>query len=216
MLPFIVRPFTTANVHRTIWMPLITCALLTAFLFLACPGRTQQIAGPAGGTGGSGVAGAAGPNDSCVAIRSFSGQIDADSSLHQLVLDKREWGGDEVTDGRGKLTGYFRGDTLCKMRLSVGLSYAIVKESYYFSGGALVLVEETEDDYPSGAHPGPNHARPVRTFDGWYYFAGDKAFKTILWGKKHMGPDDIHHPLELYHNAHYYYGLMMHKKAHLS
>jgi hypothetical protein len=28
-----------------------------------------------------------------------------------------------------------------------------------------------------------------------------------------MGPDDPHHPTELYHNAHFYYGLLLKKKG---
>lgn len=177
-------------------MPLII-TLLTAFF---CPD---------GSVFGQG----AGPENQLSDIILAFKRINADSSMRKVVLDESAWG-DGETDGGGKLIGYFKGDTLYKMSLWVGLSYAVVREAYYFDKGSLILVYESEDDYPGNrAGGGMDHAHPVHTFEGQYYFAGDKAFKAQLWGSKKMGPDDPHHTTELYHNAHYYYGLLLKKKG---
>lgn len=169
--------------------------LLAAFLFLPVLAHAQPGEDDTSGR--------------VLAIRTVYDQINADSSLRRVVLDEKEWG-DGETDGGGKLTGYFNGDTLCRMSLWVSLSYAVVRESYYFSKGALVFVSESEDDFPA---TGKDYSHLARAFEGRYYFDGDKVFKTIARGKKRMGPDDSHHPLELYHNAHYYYGLLIKKRG---
>jgi hypothetical protein len=214
MLPFTVTRFTRQSIlSKHIWMPLLTfIPLLTAFLFFPVKVRAQRVAGDVAQQVAADAAQQAG-DDKILNIRTVFNRINADSSLRKIVLDEEEWADGETTDGRGNLTGYFSGDTLCKMSLWAGISYAVVKESYYFNKGVLVFVYESEDDYSTKASGMMNYSRLVHVFDGRYYFDGDKVFKTIVKGKKKEGPDDPHHPLELYHNAHYYYGLLMKKKG---
>jgi hypothetical protein len=138
-------------------------------------------------------------------IRVVSQQIEADSSLRKVTLGKEEFLGEEAPDKGASLNGFFRGDTLCKMNVWIGLSYGVMQEHYYFSNGQLVYVYETEDDYPA-------KDKSTHTFEAHYYFDRDNAIQKLTNGKRKMGADDPHHYLELYHNAHYYAGLLIKKR----
>ncbi len=141
-------------------------------------------------------------DDKVLAIRSLFAQINADTTLHKMALDGDVFK-DDFSGGKTALTGYYRGDSICKMTLRSGLSYGVVKESYYFCKGVLLFVYETEEDF--------NNSKLTPVFEGRYYYEGYKVFKTQTTGNKKLGVDDVHHPLELYHNAYYYYGLLMKK-----
>ena len=140
-------------------------------------------------------------------IRQFFQQIEQDSSLQKVSMTEREFLGEETTLGGGSMKGYFRGDSLCKIDVSVGLAYGTLQEHYYFSGNRLLFVYETEDDFKQpGATP---------SFEARYYFDKDMLIQKMATGKRAMGPDDPHHYLELFHNGHYYAGLLVRKyRAH--
>jgi len=172
---------------------------LTVILLFPCfPGSAQQS-----------------KDDKVASIRELFNQINGDSTLHKITLENEEVVGEEYPDDGIELTGYFKGDTLCKMVVWTGLSYAVIKESYYFKGSALQFVYETEEDFAEAKPPGSglNHKKLVHAFEGRYYFDQDKAFTILTKGKKRMESDDLHHPSELYHNAHFYYGLLIKKKG---
>lgn len=130
-------------------------------------------------------------------IQTVYQQIDRDTTLHTISLAEHEFAADEVGKS-GVLKGYFKGDSLYKVTLSVAISYAKVKECYYFRNGQLVYACETEEDY----------GKTGNAFEGSYYYDGYKTLSILVKGQKKQGPDDVHHPLELYHNANYYAGLL--------
>jgi len=138
-------------------------------------------------------------------IRLVSQQIETDSSLYKVTMHREEFLGEEAPDKGASLNGFFKGDTLCKMNVWIGLSYGVMEEHYYFSNGKLVYVYETEDDYPA-------KDKSTHTFEAHYYFDKDNAIEKLTSGKRKMGADDPHHYLELYHNAHYYAGLLIKKR----
>lgn len=145
-----------------------------------------------------------------VHIRNLFLQVQNDSSIHKITLDGPAFLGEEASTTKGILTGYFKGDTLCKVSTKVGMNYAVFQENYYFEKGQLIYADELEKDFPPNAdHTGLNHTKPVWAFEGTYYFEGYKAFSVHTEGKRKVSEDEIHHPLELYHNAAYYYGLLM-------
>jgi hypothetical protein len=131
------------------------------------------------------------------AIQTAYQDIDRDTALRVVSVAEHEFASDEAGKS-GTLKGFFKGDSLYKITLSVGLSYGKVRENYYFRQGQLVYVYETEDD----------NGKPAPAFEGRYYFEGYKTLSILVKGKKKEGPDDVHHPLELYHNASYYSGIL--------
>jgi hypothetical protein len=143
-------------------------------------------------------------------IRSVFQQIEKDSGLNKVTLNQEEFLGDEAPDNGGSLRGYFRGDTLCKASTWIGLSYAVIQEHFYYSNGQLIFVFETEDDFAQKAG-GLDPSKLVRSFEARYYFEKDNVLRVLTKGKRKMDADDPHHYLELYHNAHYYAGLLVKK-----
>jgi hypothetical protein len=145
-------------------------------------------------------------------IDTFFRSIDEDSSMNKVTLSKAEFLGEDEHGG-ASMTAYFKGDTLCKICTRVGLSYAAFQEYYYFDGGKLVFAYEVENDYPEKKDGGGlDYHKPVWAFEGRYYFDGYKAFSVLTKGKRRMVEDEVHHPLELYHNANYYYEVALRKK----
>jgi hypothetical protein len=130
-------------------------------------------------------------------IQTVFQQIDRDTTLRIVSMTEHEFAADEAGKS-GLLKGYFKGDSLYKVTLSVAISYAKVKECYYFRGGQLVYASETEED----------NGKTGNAFEGSYYYDGYKTLSILVKGQKKQGPDDVHHPLELYHNANYYAGLL--------
>ncbi|TDX00918.1 hypothetical protein [Dinghuibacter silviterrae] len=137
------------------------------------------------------------PDDKVRAIQTAYQQIDHDTALRIISMTEHEFAADEAGKS-GTLKGFFKGDSLFKIILSVGLSYGKIKENYYFRGGQLVYVYETEND----------NGKPGDAFEGRYFFEGYKTLSVLLKGTKRDGPDDSHHSLELYHNAGYYAGIL--------
>ncbi len=144
-------------------------------------------------------------------IRNLFLQVQQDSSIQKITLDGPAFLDEEAARTSGaSLTGYFKGDTLCKISTRVGMSYAVFQENFYFEKGQLVYADELEKDFPPNSdHTGVNHSKLVLAFEGSYYFEGYKAFSIHTSGKRKVSEDEIHHPLELYHNAAYYYGLLI-------
>jgi hypothetical protein len=146
-------------------------------------------------------------------IRAIFQQIEGDSTLHKMSLSKEEFLGDEAVAGGASMTGYFKGDTLCKISTWMGISYAAFQENYYFDHGKLVFVYEVEKDYPEMKNgEGLDYSRLIRAFEGRYFFDGYKAISILTKGTRKMSQDELHHPLELYHNANYYYDLILKKR----
>jgi hypothetical protein len=143
-------------------------------------------------------------------IRAVFQQIDKDSGLNKVTLKQEEFLGDETADNGGSLRGYFKGDSLCKASTWIGLSYAVIQEHFYYSHGQLIFVYETEDDFAPKAG-GLDPSKLVRSFEARYYFEKDNVLRVLTKGKRKMDSDDPHHYLELYHNAHYYAGLLIKK-----
>lgn len=150
-------------------------------------------------------------NDRVEHINACSEQIDRDSSMQKVNLSSREFYGEETTAGAASMLGYFRQDSLRRIDLSVGMSYGILREHYYFAGNQLLFVRETEDDFKDPAAK----KDAVRSYEAQFFFEKDALIQKIAKGRRLMGQDDSHHYLELYHNGQYYAGLLLKKyRAH--
>lgn len=99
--------------------------------------------------------------------------------------------------GYGQLTGYFKNDTICKIRERIGLE--LLSDSatteYYFSDGKLIFVRESEiynpdvfldnDGTVDQRKPGPD-------FEGTYYFNNDKIIFSSTNGKQQLLPNEMY------------------------
>ncbi|HMC86223.1 MAG TPA: hypothetical protein VKI61_11885, partial [Chitinophagaceae bacterium] len=76
-------------------------------------------------------------------IRQSFQKINNDTTLTIVKLQNEDIPG-ETTDGGEQLTGFFNGDSICKINDWIGLSFGVKQYEYYFTNGQLIFVYETE------------------------------------------------------------------------
>lgn len=98
--------------------------------------------------------------------------------------------------GYGQLTGYFKNGTSSKIRERIGLEllpYSATTE-YYFSGGKLIFVRESEIYNPDVFIDNEGTAdqrKPGPDFEGIYYFNNDKIIFSSTNGKQQLLPNEM-------------------------
>jgi hypothetical protein len=122
-------------------------------------------------------------------IRQAFQRVNSDSSLHRVKLEAEEFL-KEQPDGGGELVGYFKGDTLCKMVVSIGLSYGMTGADYYFDHGKIVFIYDTEKDFVTDEKTQSLDPSKIRLgFEGRYYFHKGMVIEKKLKGKKRFDVD---------------------------
>jgi hypothetical protein len=117
-------------------------------------------------------------------IRQVFQRVNSDSSLRRVELEADEFL-KEQPDGGGELTGYFKGDTLFKMVVSIGLSYGMIEKDYYFDHGKVVFIYDTEKDYIRNEKTQTLDPSKIRLlFEGRYYFDKGKVIEKKLKGQR--------------------------------
>jgi len=98
--------------------------------------------------------------------------------------------------GYGQLTGYFKNGTICKIREHIGLK--LLSDSattdYYFSGGKLIFVRESEIYNPDvfiDNEGTVDQRKPGPDFEGIYYFNNDKIIFSSANGKQQLLPNEM-------------------------
>jgi hypothetical protein len=119
-------------------------------------------------------------------IRVLFRSINSDSTLKTIELSEEEFldvseGG---TDGGATLKGYFKGDSLVKMHLWVGLSLCVRQYDYYFAGGRPFFIYETEEDFPIDSSGPVDRTKLKLAFEGRYYLDHGKVIDIKTKGEK--------------------------------
>jgi hypothetical protein len=111
--------------------------------------------------------------------------INKDPSLRKRTIDDAEEFLGHPTDGGGELVGYFHKDSVCKIFVTVGLSYGSITDEYYFRNERLIFVYETEKDFPEmDSIGGLAYNKSNLAFEGRYYFDNDELIDKITKGKR--------------------------------
>jgi hypothetical protein len=134
--------------------------------------------------------------DKIKSIRQWVQYINRDSHYKTLTLTNEEFI-EETTDGGSELTGYFKGDTICKINEWIGLSYGIIQTEYYFKNRKLIFVYETEKHFPViDSTQQIDNTKSELAFEGRYYFDNEKTIQVLTkgkrrWESKHDIPSDL-------------------------
>ncbi len=92
---------------------------------------------------------------------------------------------EQMTDGGGHLSGYFKEGQIKKIIEKFGLSYCVKTFEYYFLNGKLIFIFEKEDDFPYDENiAGLNYEKLELVFEGHYYFDNKNLIKIETKGKK--------------------------------
>jgi hypothetical protein len=107
------------------------------------------------------------------------------SNLKTIKLENEEFL-ENMTDGGGELTGYFKNDTLVKMNEWVGLSYGTIEIEYYFEKGDLIFSYVKEKYFPL-TDSTVDRTKLILKFEGRYYYENNEIIAqknsgSGIWG----------------------------------
>jgi len=118
-----------------------------------------------------------------LSIRQEVRRIDKDSSLKIKELDNDKF--IDGTDNGSQLNGYFKGDSIYKMRAWIGLSFWTIQTEYYFKHEKLIFVYEKQ--FTNIDSTGEvDYTKPKLSFEGRYYLKDDKIIRTKESGTRYM------------------------------
>lgn len=118
-------------------------------------------------------------------IRQTFQKINSQTDYQLVKLDDAEIILGQATDGGASLTGYFKGDTLCKVIEWVGLSSGVIQNEYYIDRGALVFVHSNEKRFAfNDSLQTMDNTKLVSAFSGRYYFQNNAFYEVVLSNKK--------------------------------
>jgi hypothetical protein len=140
--------------------------LLSGFLFLGCYRQSEDSV-----------------------IKNITREVQTINNNKSLKAVKLENEGflEETLDNGSSLTGFYKGDTIYKMNVWIGLSYCIRQYYYYFNDRQIIFIYETEDDFPDDPKTGElNYSIITRTFEGKYYLNNGKIVNMTIKGKKRL------------------------------
>jgi hypothetical protein len=110
--------------------------------------------------------------------------IDLEKNYETKVLNNEKFL-DNMTDGGGQLTGYFKDGKIVKIVERLGLSYGVKTYEYYFANDELLLVKEKEEDFPDTENNGTlDYTKVELAFEGNYYFNSGKMIDSQTEGQK--------------------------------
>lgn len=97
-----------------------------------------------------------------------------------------------MTDGGGKLAGYYKNDQIEKITREIVLSYGIETFDYYFTAGRLIFVYETLKGYSYDEDLGKfDYTKTEINFVGRYYFRDNKLIDSETTGHSRFEDDSI-------------------------
>ena len=116
-------------------------------------------------------------------IRKNFQTTNSDTTLKKLTLDGEEFL-DQVPDGGGELTGFFKNDSIVKISEWIGLSYGNRTREYYYKSNKLIFVYEKFQSFIQKNNGELDHDKIKTTFEGRYYFNKDKLIEQKISGKR--------------------------------
>jgi hypothetical protein len=115
-------------------------------------------------------------------------------NYHVIVTLKNEEFMPHMTDGGGKLTGYYNRNKIEKISREIVLSYGIETLDYYFTAGQLIFIYETLRGFRYNEDSGTFDYTKTNTnfnFIGRYYFRENKLIDLETTGHNRFEDDSI-------------------------
>ena len=117
-------------------------------------------------------------------IRKKFEAINKDTTLKKVELENEEFLSN-MTDGGGKLTGFYKNKEIKKIYEWIGLSNGISMKEFYFDKEQLIFVYEKFDSFVFDDKKNEFDLTKTKTiFEGRYYFNNEKLFSKSTKGNK--------------------------------
>lgn len=116
--------------------------------------------------------------------------ISKDPTLKKVVLENEEFL-ENMTDGGGELTGFYKGKEIKKIHEWIGLSNGISIKEFYFDNGQLIFVYEKFNSFIFDDKKNEfDHNKTKTIFEGRYYFNDRKLISKSTKGDKSVAAQD--------------------------
>lgn len=123
-------------------------------------------------------------------IRKQVEAINKDTSLRKITLENEEFL-TNMTDGGGKLVGFYKNKEIKKIYEWIGLSNGISIKEFYFDKGQLIFVYEKFNSFVFDDEKNEFDLTKIKTiFEGRYYFSDKRLFSKSTKGNKSLAARD--------------------------
>ena len=123
-------------------------------------------------------------------IRKKFETINKDTTLKKVELENEEFLSN-MTDGGGKLTGFYKNKEIKKIYEWIGLSNGISIKEFYFDKEQLIFVYEKFDSFVFDDKRNEFDLTKTKiVFQGRYYFSNKKLFNESTKGDKSLAAQD--------------------------
>lgn len=124
-------------------------------------------------------------------IRQLVQEINRDSALKPVTLTNEEWM-EQMTDGGGSLTGYYKNKLLVKAVRWIGYSSGVEIVESYFHNNELIFVYVQADIFYYDEKKGVLKTDSLqRDFEGRYYFSNTKMIDSATLGHNRFEEDTL-------------------------
>jgi hypothetical protein len=148
-------------------------------------------------------------------IRKEFKNINGTNDFEVIILENEDFL-DNATDGGGKLTGYYKNNSLKKVVVSVGLSHGIETLEFYFQNSSLIFVYEKFEGFVFDEKKSSfDYTKTIKSFEGRYYFNKKKLVDYITTGHNRFEDDSLDPENVLLKEANDYVILLNNKKIRL-
>jgi hypothetical protein len=123
-------------------------------------------------------------------IREEIESIHLDTALKSVTLQNEEFL-ENMTDGGGELTGFYKDKSICRIYRSIGISYGVGISEFYYKKNRLIFIREKFNSYVYNDSLGTaDYSKVNTTYSAKYYFDNGKLIESNSSGHKITSGDN--------------------------
>jgi hypothetical protein len=145
-------------------------------------------------------------------MKKLCAKIDVDKTLKKVLIDDAELITGHGTDGGAELIGYYRNDKLVKITNSVGLSWGLIDEVFYFENDQIIHARETQKVFFTDPETGAKNGESYVKFTGNYFYQKMQLWEESKLGTKYGTGNKKTDAMDMVKNAKKYTELLKTKK----
>lgn len=110
--------------------------------------------------------------------------IHLDTALKSVTLQNEEFL-QNMTDGGGELTGFYKGNRIYRIYRSIGISYGVGISEFYYRKNKLIFIREKFNSYVyDSISQNFDYTKLNTTYSGKFYFNNGNLIDSIVTGNR--------------------------------
>lgn len=110
--------------------------------------------------------------------------IHLDTALKSVTLQNEEFL-QNMTDGGGELTGFYKGKQIYRIYRSIGISYGVGLSEFYYRKNKLIFIREKFNSYVyDSLSQNFDYTKLNTTYSGKFYFSNGNLIDSIVTGNR--------------------------------